>query len=140
MKDFTLVTEEELNQRINTKSLLPSEGDYGLDCLYYKGDLEIDNHWLFDDSFYEIADQFPEAEIGTIAIEGNLTIKGNLQISDRVFCLVITGNINCENYETFETEVYLGGNLKAKTFRDNDSLTTVKGELLVEKIYKPYEY
>ncbi|MBW1298467.1 hypothetical protein [Aquimarina litoralis] len=139
MTDFKLVTEEQLNELINTKKLLQSEGDYGLDCIYYEGDLELEGDWLFDDNFYNIADQFPDAEIGTIAIQGNVKVKGDLQLSDRLFCLIIIGNVEAENYQTFETEVYISGNLKAKTLRDNDSLTTIKGELQVDKVYKPYE-
>lgn len=139
MYEFKLISEEQLNELINTKNLLPSEGDYGLDCLYYKGDIAIEDDWLFDQSFYEITDQFPDAEIGTIAIQGNVKVHGDLQLSDRIFCLVITGNVETENYQTFETEVYIGGNLKAKTLRDNDALTTVKGKLQVDKVYKPYE-
>lgn len=130
---FKTITEEELNDLIQTKKILESEGDYGCHCLYHKGDLTVNDYWLDDDSFYSLIDNL-EHDIGTIAIDGNLTVKGNLMVTDRLHCLVVTGTLVANSFATFETEVYVGGDFKVKEYEDHNELLKVNGENSGQKV------
>lgn len=127
--NFTLKTEKELNEILNTQTLLTeSKGNYGCHCLYHEGDLEVEHGFLFDENFYALKKKWGLGkDIGTIAINGNLIVKGDLDISDRLMLLFVSGNVQADSIAVFETEVYIGGDLVAKTYSDKDLYMTVAG-------------
>ncbi len=134
MEKFELLTEDKLNNILQTKEILESKGDYGCDCLFYNGNLIIDGDWLNDKQYYSLTENKSDNDIGTIAINGNLTINDDLRISDRLFCLIIMGDLKANNFETFETETYVDGDFKVKTYRDYDGYLKIKGENFANKI------
>lgn len=134
MNQFKVLNEDQLDQIINHKEcLVESKGQYGLDCLLYQGDLTIEieddkRGWLDDKSIDDIIKDFPNHEIGTIAIQGNLIVKGNIDIDSWLHLLFVSGNLTAENFKTVATEVYVGGNFKVSNYSDHDGYLKVKGE------------
>ncbi len=132
--EFVVKSETALNEILNTQTLLEqTQGDYGCDCIYHDGDLEVDASFLYDENFYALCDKY-DAEVGTIAIKGNLVVKGTLTISDRLMLLFVTGNIVCDSLINFATEVYIGGALIAESYQDHSNLLRLQKETAARKI------
>ena len=127
MIDFKLYTEKQLNEIANTKELLDSQGNYGLGCLVHEGNLTINEDWLSDELYYEFSEKFGD-DIGTIAILGDLIIDGELRITDRLMCLFIQGNLKATIIETWETEVFVTGNVEYKKIKDEEDLIAILGK------------
>ena len=130
------MSEEELYSRIQTRKILKSGGDYGCGCLVFEGTVRVSKGWLDDTGFDKLHDALPEAElqarwghadIGTIAVLGDLIVDGDLELSDRLMCLVVTGSLQAEHLNIHSTEVRVNGDLQARALRDHDNYLSVGG-------------
>lgn len=130
--EFKIVSENELNKMVNTHELLESKGDYGLSCVLFEKDMTMDSYWLDDNSFAEIQEKAHTSDIGTIAFLGDLIVKGDMSISDRIMCVFIKGNLVVHNkLSSYETEVYIGGDLTCSKLNDPDGYILVAGKTLL---------
>ncbi len=127
-----LLTEDELAQIADTRNLLKSRGDYGCDCLVYEGDVTAEGYWLDDNSFRELQRQAGNRDIGTVAVLGNLAVNGKFLLSDRLMCLFVTGTVQAAEFASYETEVYIGGDLRTSGFSGQKSRVTVAGTIAEE--------
>jgi hypothetical protein len=128
--EFKLVSEKELNSMTNTYELLESKGNYGLSCVVFEKDIMMNECWLDDVGFKEIQKMAKTPDVGTLAFLGNLTVKGEMSITDRIMCVFIKGNLVVDGeLSTYETEVYIGGNLVCSSTNDRDKYITVAGEI-----------
>ena len=119
------VSEAELDRRFQTKTKLASRGNYGLHCLVFEGALSSPRPLWFDDShFYELCGE--HEDVGTILIDGDVRCSRML-VSDRLICLVITGDLVVDKLSIFETEVCVFGNVQVGELKDTDDYLTVHG-------------
>jgi hypothetical protein len=123
-----VMTEDELDARFQTRSKLESGGDYGLGCLVFAGDFidETRSH-CFDDVHVRELWAAHAGDIGTIVIDGNVRCSGVMSVSDRLMCLVITGDLVTGELAIFETEVLVCGNLDVRELSDRDGYLKVLG-------------
>lgn len=120
-----LLSEDELDRRFQTREKLASRGDYGLHCLVFEGSLTAPRPLYFDDShFYELCGG--QDDVGTIVIDGDVRCSRML-VSDRLMCLVITGDLVVDSLSIFETEVCVFGNLRVGELKDPDDYLKVLG-------------
>lgn len=127
----TPLTEEELDARHHTRSLLASGGSYGCGVLLYEGDLTVDEGWLAShalDAFVdpalatEAAARWGHGDVGTIAVAGDLTVRGALEITDRLHCLVV--RLRAARLVIVETEVFVAGDIVAEVHDPGEYLQT----------------
>lgn len=130
------MSEQELDARIQTRKILKSGGDYGCGCLVFEGTVRVSEWWLDDTGFAKLLDALPEAElqarwghadIGTVAILGDLIVDGDLELSDRLMCLVVTGSLQAKNLNIHETELRVNGDLQVRALHDHDEYLSVGG-------------
>ncbi len=119
-----LISEDELDGLYGTKARLASGGDYGCMCVVLEGDVTGDGAKFCDDAHFGSLQE--EGDVGTVVVTGNLTLRGAVSLSDRLFCLVVLGDVTAETFTTYKTEVLVGGALKAKTVVDVDERITVE--------------
>ena len=119
-----VISEDELDGLYGTKARLASGGDYGCMCVVLDGDVTGDGAKFCDDSHFQALQE--EADIGTVVVTGNLTLDGDVSLSDRLFCLVVLGDVTVNSFATFKTEVLIGGALKAATVVDADEMITIE--------------
>lgn len=121
-----VLSEDELDERLGTKALLESGGDYGLNVLLFEGDLRFGKLGLDDDGVRALRGGVDD--VGTIVIDGDLTCDGHLCVSDRLMCLVVTGDVKCQRLSLFETEMLVMGSLDARELKDHDEYLKVVGK------------
>lgn len=86
---------------------------------------------LDDSQFRELRKDFDD--IGTFVFEGSLRAK-HLCVSDRLMCLIVTGDVRCERLSLFETEMLVMGSFTTKELKDPDEYLTVLGPRSVERL------
>lgn len=118
------ISEDELDGLYGTKARLQSGGDYGCMCVVLEGDVTGEGAKFCDDSHFRSLRE--EAEVGTVVVTGNLTLTGDVSLSTRLFCLVVLGDVTVNALSTWNTEVLIGGSLKANTIVDADEMITVE--------------
>jgi len=130
-----MITEEEADTRFDLKKKLASGGDYGCHVLVFKaGDPEIASRdpWMCDVHFRSLWTSFAaDSDIGTIIIDGDVTLDGAARVSDRLMCLVVTGDFSGKELSVFETEVLVCGDVRFESLTDRDGYLTVLGKRLV---------
>ncbi|PZR05265.1 MAG: hypothetical protein DI536_32585 [Archangium gephyra] len=119
-----VISEDELDGLYGTKARLASGGDYGCMCVVLEGDVTGEGAKFCDDAHFRALQE--EADVGTVVVTGNLTLTGDVTLSDRLFCLVVLGDVTANVFTTSKTEVLVGGALKARTVVDADELITVE--------------
>jgi hypothetical protein len=125
MKRPVFLNEDELDARLGTKAKLASSGNYGLGCLLFEGDMVRERGMLLDDGhFEELRAGFEE--IGTFVIDGDLRAE-QIFISDRLFCLIVTGSLVADELSIFETETLVFKDLTVRMLRDHDRYLKVLG-------------
>lgn len=133
----TFVSEAELDDRFNTKTLIKSGGNYGLHCAVFDGDLDdaddptLGGGWFFCDEWIEALGQKHPKDIGTLLVTGNVRSTKALLISDRLTCLVVLGSVEAPALSVFETEMYVGTDVTVGELHDPDNYLTVKGKRTV---------
>lgn len=119
----TPITEGELDARYHTRSRLASGGNYGCGVLLYEGDLRVDEGWLASHALDAFADarlaaeaaaRWGHGDLGTIAVAGDLDVRGALEITDRLHCLVVLGDLRATRLVIVETEVFVAGDVIAE--------------------------
>lgn len=121
---MNVISEDELDGLYGTKARLASGGDYGCMCVVLEGDVTGEGAKFCDDVHFRSLRE--EAEVGTVVVTGNLTLTGDVTLSDRLFCLVVLGDVTAGSFTTFKTEVLVGGSLKSPTIVDRDEMITVE--------------
>lgn len=131
-----LITEEEANTRFDTKSKLSSKGNYGCHVLVVRPeDLTSDSgYWMCDDQFSRLREFDGGYDVGTVIVDGDVTLQGEASISDRLMCLVVAGSFSAPQLHVFETEVSIYGDLKLELLTDHDDLVSVLGHRDVEEV------
>jgi len=133
-----VLSEQELDRRHGTRARLASGGDYGCACAVYEGDVTIDgDHWLGDEHWSQLQLAAAPDDIGTIVVTGDLTVRGDIRVSDRLMCAVVLGDLVAGDLSIFETELYVGGDLRVVRLHDPDQYLTVAGATHVE--HRPAE-
>lgn len=132
----SVITEDELDARFGTRALLASGGDYGLNVVVFEGD-RSGNIALHDDEVRALC--AGTGDVGTIVFAGNLTSTGHLCVSDRLMCLIVTGDVVCERLSLFETEMLVMGSLTTKALKDHDEYFKVLGARTVERLVRSGE-
>ncbi len=130
-RKLRVLSEAELDQTFGTKKKLASGGDYGLNVVLLEGDHHSGALGLDDDEIAKL--RAGVDDVGTLVIDGNLTSDGHLCVSDRLMCLVVTGNVSCARLSLFETEMLVMGSLEAKELRDPDEYLEVLGKRQVAR-------
>ncbi|MCY1062637.1 hypothetical protein [Nannocystis sp. SCPEA4] len=132
MQQPVVISEQELDRRHGTRARLASGGVYGCACAVYEGDLTVDGDaWLGDEHWSQLQLAAAPQDIGTIAVTGNLIVRGELRVSDRLMCAVVLGDLVARALFIFETEFYVGGDLRVDRLQDRDDYLTVVGERVV---------
>lgn len=127
-----LISPEELDARHGTRARLASGGDYGCSCAVFEGDLVLDgDHWLGDEHFSQLQIGAAPRDIGTVVVTGALTVRGDIQISDRLMCFIVLGDLVARALKIYETEVYVGGDLRLERLDDRDEYLKVEGRVSV---------
>jgi hypothetical protein len=117
-----LIDEAEANRRYGLATLLESGGNYGLHVVIIRGDIVEDDLFGDDSFFYGLGFD----DVGTVVIDGDVRAR-EVNISDRLMCLVVRGSLVAERLLVHETELYVVGDLQVGWLRDVDDLITVKG-------------
>jgi hypothetical protein len=127
-----LITEKEANARFSTKTKLQSGGNYGCHVLVFKpdeADILSKDYWMCDDHFRALWNRYsPDHDVGTILIDGDVVLTHEASISDRLMCLVVTGNLVATKLHIFETEFAVYGDCKAEFLTDHDNYLQVHGK------------
>ena len=130
------LTEAEANERFRTRDRLKSHGDYGCHVLVFRADepeVASREGWLWDEHFRSLWNTFsPDKDIGTIIIDGDVHLDAEANISDRLLCLVVTGNLIAKQFHIFETEVTVFGDCRAEFLTDHDGYLHVLGDCDVD--------
>ncbi|MBL4635886.1 MAG: hypothetical protein JKY56_18645 [Kofleriaceae bacterium] len=133
-----LITESEANARFETKAKLVSHGELGCHVLVVPPQAPSnvpDCCWMCDTHYFSLVERFGCGyDIGTIIIDGDLTLKREANISDRLMCLVVAGSLRASEFNIFETEVCIYGDLKLEVLSDYDDLLTVHGRREVQSV------
>jgi hypothetical protein len=122
----TFVSERELHDRFHLARLLASGGRYGCGGALFEGDVVDDGMLFYDEWFYALNEQHPN-DVGIVVITGDVRAERALSVSDRLMCLVVLGSLDAPSLAVFETEVYIGGDLRVAELIDRDDQVTVKG-------------
>lgn len=86
-----VISEDELDGLYGTKTRLASSGDYGLMCVVLDGDVNGEGAKFCDDAHFNSL--MEEAEVGTVVVTGNLTLSGDVNLTSRLMCLVVLGDV-----------------------------------------------
>lgn len=121
-----VLSEDELDEKFGTRKKLESGGDYGLNVVLLEGDHHSGELGLDDGEFAKLRAGIDD--VGTLVIDGTLSCDGHLCVSDRLMCLIVTGNVTCARLSLFETEMLVMGSLDAKELRDPDEYLKVLGK------------
>ncbi|MFY0542152.1 hypothetical protein [Nannocystis pusilla] len=123
-----VISEAELDRRHGTFARLASGGRYGCACAVYEGDLTVEGDaWFGDEHWSQLQLAAAPDDIGTIVVTGSLTVRGDLCVSDRLMCAIVLGDLVARELAIFETEFYVGGDLRVDRLRDRDEYLTVAG-------------
>jgi hypothetical protein len=124
-----VISEAELDRRHGTFARLASGGRYGCACAVYEGDVAVEGDaWLGDEHWSQLQLAAAPDDIGTIVVTGSLTVRGDLCVSDRLMCAVVLGDLVARELAIFETEFYVGGDLRVERLRDRDEYLKVAGK------------
>jgi len=112
--DVTFIEEEEARERFDLDQYEPL-GDIEYDAvLLLEGDIVIDAT-IDDDSVNSIFfDNKRETEEELIVINGNLTIKGDLDISESYPCFLVVGDLHCEVLNSYDNITNVTGDAHIK--------------------------
>ncbi|MFK7985338.1 MAG: hypothetical protein AB8I08_04840 [Sandaracinaceae bacterium] len=127
------LTENELDARHQTKSRLKSGGDYGCLCAYFEEAMEVDAGWLADwphvcalfdaDTRAQLTQDHGHADIGTVCIAGDVTVRGEFAIPGQLMCLIVLGDLRADTIHINETEVFVAGTITGEVNDVNGYLT-----------------
>jgi hypothetical protein len=134
----SLLTEAEADERFGLEKKLASGGNYGCRVLVFDAaDPQIASRdaWMCDVHFRQLWDHHsPDHDVGTILIDGDLRLEHEALISDRLMCLVITGNLTATRFHVFETEVAVFGDLDVDYLQDHDDYLRAHGSSRIGKL------
>ena len=136
-----LLSEAETASRFDTRTKLVTQGNYGCEVLVFGvDDAEIASRqdWLNDAHFRELRRFAPNVDIGTVVIDGDLTLTHDATITPNLMCLIITGDLSAPALCVRETEFVVYGDMKVGSVTDHDEYITVHGERQVSR-YVTYD-
>lgn len=138
-----LITKAEANARFDIDSKLESRGSYEGHVIVVRPSdlLALPGAWMSDDQFRALREFDCGYDVLTVVVDGDVTLKKEGNISDRLRTLIVAGDFTAPQLHVFETEVFVFGDLTVQLLTDHDDLVRVLGQAEVQKeaTYDDYE-